>query len=571
MKTKCFLINVAFIVLYCFHASAETQVSGFSTEEALQFGERMYRDGILPNGVPMKAMVMGDIPMDGRMFTCDDCHQRSGLGSDEGTIITWPTNGKELYAPRQRTGAYKEPSKENSLPAGRRLLPKYYQREPARPAYTDETLARVLRSGIDPGGRKLDPIMPKYRFTKENMAIMVHYLKNLSVEISPGVDATTIQFATVIGAGVSEEKKAAMLSPLQAHVDAHNSQSRHEEKRAQSGPFYKSERHQAYRRINLNIWTLTGAETEWGEQLEAYYAETPVFAFLGGISDGNWDPIHQFCETKKIPTIFPITDLPKISEVDWYTLYFSKGFHQEGESAAKYIRKSFGKDEEQKVIQLFDSKNPRSLALKTGYDQTWKTFNREPVDSFDIAADNNDVAAYLETQLNASVPVILLTWVDRDVFISLQRVPGLAQKSALILGSTQLLKQNYSGIEQDVNEKLLLTYPASIEKDKKTSRLAVRGWLKARKIEESYFDIQAKMYFLGWMLPGAIKSMRNEFFREYFMEGFDMMIDQDYSIAVYPRLTFGPGQRYTSKGCYLVKLSDGPEPELVPASDWVIY
>ncbi len=79
------------------------------------------------------------------------------------------------------------------------------------------------------------------------------------------------------------------------------------------------------------------------------------------------------------------------------------------------------------------------------------------------------------------------------------------------------------------------------------------------------------MYFLGWMLPGSIKSMRSEFFREYFLEGYDMMIDQDYSIAVYPRLTFGPGQRYASKGCYIAKLVLGPKTELIPVSDWVTY
>jgi hypothetical protein len=79
------------------------------------------------------------------------------------------------------------------------------------------------------------------------------------------------------------------------------------------------------------------------------------------------------------------------------------------------------------------------------------------------------------------------------------------------------------------------------------------------------------MYFLGWMLPAGIKHMRSEFFREYFMEGFDMMVDQDYAIAVYPRLSFGPGQRYASKGCYIIQLSKGPKPELIKRSEWVIH
>jgi hypothetical protein len=101
--------------------------------------------------------------------------------------------------------------------------------------------------------------------------------------------------------------------------------------------------------------------------------------------------------------------------------------------------------------------------------------------------------------------------------------------------------------------------------------LAVKRWLQARKVPVTDLEMQAKIYFLGWMLPGAIKNMRSEFFRDYFFEGFDMMIDQDYAIAVYPRLTFGSGQRYASKGCYIVQLTKGPEPKLVQKSDWVIH
>ena len=109
------------ITVLCFFISGTVAAAedgmvlgGFSSEEALQLGERMYRDGILPSGEPMQAIVMGDIPVDGRMFTCDDCHQRSGLGSVEGTVITWPTNGKELYRPRRSTGAWRPPETEEA-------------------------------------------------------------------------------------------------------------------------------------------------------------------------------------------------------------------------------------------------------------------------------------------------------------------------------------------------------------------------------------------------------------------------------------------------------------------------
>ena len=63
--------------------------------------------------------------------------------------------------------------------------------------------------------------------------------------------------------------------------------------------------------------------------------------------------------------------------------------------------------------------------------------------------------------------------------------------------------------------------------------------------------------------------MKGYFFRDRFLEVIDMMQD-DTMTALYPRLSFGPGQRYISKGCYIIQLGEGPEPKVVNASEWVI-
>lgn len=99
----------------------------------------------------------------------------------------------------------------------------------------------------------------------------------------------------------------------------------------------------------------------------------------------------------------------------------------------------------------------------------------------------------------------------------------------------------------------------------------VDRWLQARHIPIGNSAIQAQMYFLGWMLPGAIGAIRSEFYRDYFLEAFEMMRDQDYAIPLYHRLSFGPDQRYAAKGCYIARLSGDDPPRLLPVSDWVIH
>ena len=545
-------------------------IAGYSGEKALKLGERIYREGILPSGRPMKAIVMGDIPVDGRMFTCDDCHQRSGLGSVEGTVITWPTNGKELYQPRRRTGAWKPPDKEEEKKSSRRQLPPYWQVEDERPAYTDETLVKVLMSGVDPAGRKMDPIMPRYLLRKKDMAVLVHYLKNLSVEFSPGVDDTTIQFATVVTEEVPPEERTTMLSVLQAHIDARNSQSRHQERRAKSGPFYKTEKHQAYRRMNLTVWELSGPRDTWTSQLEAYYQKEPVFGLLGGITTGSWKPIHEFCEQHRIPCLFPLTDLPVISDSDWYTLYFSKGLYQEGKAAARYLHITKNIGQEVSVLQVF-RKGQKGAALAQGFEKSWVGFKRNAPESLVLTPEEELSGNFWKDVTGSQTETVLLLWLGSKDITAIGIPADASQRPRMVFLSSRLLEADLSVVPDAIRDITYVTYPYSLPHENKKRLTVVKRWLQARDLSLSNREIQAKMYFLGWMLPAGIKHMRSEFFREYFLEGFDMMVDQDYAIAVYPRLSFGPGQRYASKGCYIVQLTEGPSPELQKKSEWVVH
>jgi hypothetical protein len=76
---------------------------------------------------------------------------------------------------------------------------------------------------------------------------------------------------------------------------------------------------------------------------------------------------------------------------------------------------------------------------------------------------------------------------------------------------------------------------------------------------------------MGTMLTEVFMHMKRNYYRDHFLDVFDMMADQTYTVLNYPRLSFGPGQRYASKGCYIVQLTEGPNPELMPKSDWVIH
>jgi hypothetical protein len=48
------------------------------------------------------------------------------------------------------------------------------------------------------------------------------------------------------------------------------------------------------------------------------------------------------------------------------------------------------------------------------------------------------------------------------------------------------------------------------------------------------------------------------------------MVDSSVTTSVYPRLSLAPGVRFASKGCYIVRVTQGDPPTLEPVSDWIV-
>ncbi len=542
-------------------AAAEPEtVAGLSPREAEKLGERMYREGILPSGEPMRALVSEDVEVDGSMFSCESCHLRSGMGSIEGTVITLPTCGSWLYKPL--VGREMKPVHEQRLPA-------WLNPPPFRQAYTDRLVARAIWSGKDPNDRELSWVMPRYKIPIRDMEILVHYLKNLSTEFSPGVDEATLHFATVVSDDVSPQDREAMVGALEAIVRDRNGQMRHEERRAQHGPFNMEERYGFYRRYSLAVWELEGPEETWPDQLEEYYRKEPVFALLGGISGGDWAPIHHFCERNKIPCIFPITDHPVISDSDWYTLYFSKGHYQEGVTAARFLHRREDLARNIPVVQVYRASAAGRDAAR-GFREARVTMELAPPVDLELGRDEVVDDAFWSRLIEDRAGAVLALWLGPGDLSGVERL-ARAPRPPMVIASSDLLEDPVASVPDALRDITFLTYPHSFPEDETRARLAVSGWLRTKGLPESNFDIQAKMYFVSWMLAGMVKMMRDDFYRDYFLERADMMRDQYYSIAVYPRLSFGPGQRYASKGCYMARVVSGEKPHLEAASDWVIH
>ena len=567
---------LAFIIL-CIPLTVCAGDPAMSKDEVLRLGESMYRKGILPSGEKMKAVVQDDIEVDGSMFTCVSCHLRSGMGTVEGTVFSLPTNGKNLFSPllpgHDNPGL---PSSFKGKPAGVKMYTPWYKPEVSpRPAYTDKTLADALRMGVDPTGRRFASTMPIYFLDDKEVNILISYLKALSSEYSPGVTGKAMRFAAIVTEGISDGDREAMLVPLRIFMDLKNS--RYDVMKNMRRAMAMKDT--AYRELTLEVWELKGAPETWERQLEHYYKKGPVFALLGGVAPGEWAPIHHFCERQGIPCILPATDFPVISDSDWYTLYLSKGLYQEAEAVASYLGGLPGGPKDTPVVQVF-REGPEGVALSGAFKKIWETEGGKGPESIIIKKGEDLGRAFRDRLAKSQKNAALVLWLKAGDFSSVADMISLLEanrRPRSIFVSATLLKEKMYSLPGALRELTYITYPYRHPEDPLPQQmmgmsgvLSAEAWLKSRGLKSANPDISSKMFLLSQLLTEVIMHMQNNFYRDYFLDVFDMMVDQLIS-ADYPRLSFGPGQRYAMKGCYIVQLSGGEKPALIKRSEWVTH
>ena len=493
-------------------------------------GRRMYRDGLLPSGEPMTAIVAGDVPVLGTQFSCESCHGRSGMGAAEGQYIVPPIAGQFLFAPSP---------------------------QPARAAYTEESLARLLRDGVTPDGRYLGELMPLYKITDEEVAAMTAYLARLSYGNSPGVDDKVIRFATVITDDVSAAEREAVLAVLNSFVEQKNSNTRLESERWDRGYTPSSRLHTVYREWVLEEWTLTGPSESWNEQLERRYRDAPVFAMLSGLSNSSWEPIGKFCERKEIPCLFPSTNITDAAEGDFYTLYYSRGLDLEAGLIAHHL----AEQPVPNVIQVFCGAAPAQAAsgLRVLLEE-----QELAVMDFEFDCDDALPVTDLVERAESAPDAAFILWLGQEHAAGIEgELPaGRAYFSSTLLGG------ELNGAFLSLPGPAFVAHPFRPPGQRDPAMARFNVWAKTRGIEVSSPRRQAEAFFACLAIKDAIKHIGRFFIREFALD----MLDHAQSIVAYlpfyPRPTLGPHQRFVNKGGYVLPIIDG-EPVTQDAA-WIL-
>jgi len=518
-------------------------------------GRRIHREGRLPSGGRLRATVGGDVPLAGAGAACATCHGRSGLGSGEGRAFVPAITAEVLLVPRDASAF--DP---RGVPAsGPRL----------RPAYDAASFARAVRDGVDPSGRRLGALMPRYALGDADARHLFGYLSVLSGKGAPGVTDTTLRFATVVSDGVAPDERDAMLEVLRAYVAARNAETRSDSARMERGAWPEAAMRQAFRRWELDVWRLAGPPASWRGQLERHDRERPVFALVGGIAAGPWQPIHDFCEARELPCVFPHTDLPPdlsaAEDTAFYSVYFSRGVGLEADVLVRHLVASGAT--RAPVIQTHGVDGAAIAAAR----RFRAAFAAAGGHVEDISLDALRAAPRNGCGVHPAEPrrAILVAWLDAAELAALRCAGGTDGGLTLYLSSS-LLGEGPASIPEALRTNALLVHPFALPADAARSLQPARRWLERGKLRWRSERVQGDAYFAATLVRRAVQHIAGSFSREYFLETLEHQAESSHSTSVYPRLGLGRGQRFASKGAYVVRVSDGSPPDLEPIGPWIV-
>ena len=118
--------------------------------------------------------------------------------------------------------------------------------------------------------------------------------------------------------------------------------------------------------------------------------------------------------------------------------------------------------------------------------------------------------------------------------------------------------------------RLRLTYPWTLPGRDGPHLFRVRSWFRSQGVADDHERTRLNAYLTLSLTEHALERMVDHFSRDYFLECVEHELESMENPGVFPRLSLGPGQRYASKGCYIVAPARDRPGDLEAISGWIV-
>lgn len=509
--------------LICVNRSATQNRSGLTPQE--KRGKQIYVKGESGAGEITAILGNAGLEVPASSFSCANCHGLRGEGTREGGLQPPPINWETLTRPHTSALTRRE-----------------------RGAYNEATLARALSDALDPAGGRLHPAMPNYKMTREQMAELIAYLKQLGNEsdTEPGVNDKTIRVGAVLPlsgplANIGEDIRAVLAASF-AEVNA-------------QGGIYG-------RRCELVVEDSRGDPAQTLDATRRLIEQGDVFAMLGNFEPGESTAVSQLIKSQEVPLVGPLTLSPRLAvPPNPYIFYLLPTFADQIRALVDFANAKGTIDK---------AKLPRLGVVYNG-----NGFNQDALSglkaqakmySMDIVSEQTYHAAFKPAEtvklLAGKKPDYIFFFGGAEDFKALAVEMDRVKLNVPLLSSVVMVGRGAFALPASVAAQTFLSYPSALPNQEEFAEfltLVRKAGINLRSPAfQSMAYAAAKVFFEAAKLSGRQLS------RTALINSLEQM--RDFKTGVVPPLTFGPNRRVGSIGSFVVGV-ELTKQQYVPITD----
>lgn len=479
---------------------------------AQSWGKQIYFEGTSPTGGEITASVGTEgVSLPASAVPCASCHGSDGLGRPEGGIIPPDIRWSEM------TKGYGHVHED-----GRK-----------HPAFDENNLARLIRTGLDPASNRLDQSMPLYSMSVEDMDSLVAYLRFLENDWDPGISEQAIQVGTLLPLqGPRGELGQAMAQVMLAHFKEVN----------ERGGIFG-------RKLELLAVPYGSSAEATLDNLRAAFKQEGVFALVGAYTIGMDEQILELLGEEKMPMVGPFTLNPGDVFLNADIFYIYPGFAEQAQALAaqaieqmkggsgKLVLVGPGEENIDGLIAAVEDKLPGDKKFKL---ETLR-YQRGQLDPNALAEDlkqaQSDAVLFLGVQDELEPLLNSLAYV--------KHYPGIFALSSFV-------PRPLFEAPEKFNQRIFLAYPTLSSDISPAGRSEYMRLADLYALPPGHLQGQIAALAAAKLLEEGLRGAGRTLSRERLVEAIEALYRYDTGLT--PPLTYGPNRRIGAMGAHLMKV-----------------
>jgi ABC-type branched-subunit amino acid transport system substrate-binding protein len=522
LRWTAFLRRVSYVL--SFAAAIVSHVSATPLTDTEARGKELYAHGEDRFGPEPKAFLGAEsVPTPGRLATCASCHGDDGGGRPEGNIV-----------PPDIAWAHLTKLQGHVHANGR-----------AHPAFSDQTFADAIRLGLDPAGNRLDPVMPRYEFSHDQLAALVSYLKIIATDQAPGVGPDRISIAMVAPTKDSSAATGAARDMTLAYFSELN---------AQGGVYNRT--------IDLRIVEAGDAPEEAISRIGELMRGRDVFAVLGADISGFGAELSQLSERYSTPLIAPTSPFshegPKTNH---YNFYVFSGVATQMRVLADYVAQNSDTPQPRVAVAYPETAtltDARRAIEERSQAHRWTApiLRSYPAGSFNAAATVADFVA-------RDVNTVFFLGHSRE-FIDLLEAAKATQWRPRLLISGSTVPASIFDASDDLARQIFIAFP--MQPDDMSKDAALRMLRRKYQLPAHYVASQIAAYFTAHLFVQGLKLSGRRLSPDRLLSALESL--HGFEIGAAHQITFGANNHVGAFGAYVVGVEPATKRFKI-LSDWI--